>query len=115
MENKDYTRFSCCAYWQQCDLGRGDCVFNDTEPNIKSFCGAYLNRDFRDDLQQETVSEQIEIKEPMLFEQPSPEPVVATMIDEDLFIELEGTPLAPNSKSTKKTDFIESNGQFTLF
>lgn len=117
MENKDYTRFSCCAYWQQCDLGRGVCVFDATEPNKKTFCGAYLNRDLRNDLQQEVKTEKVEVTEPTLFELPVavPEPTATNQHDDLLLFELEETPSAPQPKSAKKPDFIEATGQFTLF
>ncbi|UNL87554.1 hypothetical protein [Priestia koreensis] len=33
------TSFSCCGRWQQCDMGRRDCVHSD--PIVSTYCRAY--------------------------------------------------------------------------
>jgi hypothetical protein len=38
---KDYPSFGCCSFWQQCQLGKGVCVYADKQPQKMQACSAY--------------------------------------------------------------------------
>lgn len=36
-----YEKFACCAFWETCQLGQTECVYNKSNPAKMQACGAY--------------------------------------------------------------------------
>lgn len=34
--------FGCCGHWTQCNMGKKDCFYEDTDPKAKHLCGCYM-------------------------------------------------------------------------
>ena len=84
-EGRDYTAFGCCAYWRKCELGKGSCVYSESNPVKQSACGLFKNKS------------QILTDEMSVQETDVTEPIVEDVLEK-----------APNYRSNR-------HGQYTLF
>lgn len=39
--------FGCCGHFAYCDMGKGNCFYNETDPAVKTYCAAYQRNHFK--------------------------------------------------------------------
>ncbi|WP_374724219.1 hypothetical protein [Calidifontibacillus erzurumensis] len=34
--------FACCGHWQECQMGKLECIYAESDPEVKNYCKCYV-------------------------------------------------------------------------
>lgn len=82
--------FSCCSFWNQCNMGKDTCYYDVNDPEVKEYCRCYIRNHAKkkedNDFKQKSVVQTVETLD--LFSSAGSNEVNEASKDEDDFTQL---------------------------